>query len=68
LVVIGSNSRRRTISKPSLPVAGAVAGPITVDLLLQFLAQQTDRLGGFRRGDVAAEAGGGVEIAIGIVG
>ena len=49
-------------------VAGAVAGPIAKYLLLQFLAQEPDRLGGFRRGDVAAEAGGGVEIAIGIVG
>ena len=35
-------------------VAGAVAGPIVVDLLLQFLTQETDRLGGLGCGNVAA--------------
>ena len=49
-------------------VAGAVAGPLAEHLLLQFLAQGADRLCGLGRGDVAAEAGGGVEGAVGVVG
>ena len=47
-------------------IAGAIAGPIVEHLLLQLFSQPTDRLGGLRRCDVAAEAGGGVEGAVGV--
>ena len=48
-------------------VAGAVAGPIGEDLLLQLLAHGADRIGLLAGVDVAAKADGGVEVAVDVV-
>ena len=49
-------------------VAGAVAGPLIEHLLLQLFAQGADRIGLLAGVDVAAEANGGVEVAVDVVG